>query len=277
MGIDTKPAVAVSAIIGVATGIYMVYLYVKKYQKQESWIPVATVAKLYVHPIKSCKGVLVDEFTSCKPGVMLPGSPIGDRNFMVVCGQERRFATIRQFHQMALIEPTVIGNDTLLLNAPGMTEFMLVVPEFNPENEVSMYKVFGEECPGVDCGDGVAEWFAEYLGVEIARLVYHHKELPNNKRKKQLGFSHLGVYGKEPVTSVFQDFSPFNVLSDASMNALNEKIENKLTERSFRPNVLLTGISMYKQHQILFFPYYLLLLNLLSISIPDLFFRLQCL
>ena len=67
---------------------------------------------LFVHPIKSCAGIAVDEALLVETGLEL------DRAWMVV-DEAGEMLTQRELPRMALIQPTLRGSD-MVLRAPGM-------------------------------------------------------------------------------------------------------------------------------------------------------------
>lgn len=236
---DMHGVVIGSALV---TGLTLLYLW-RRYRKRESeWIEVAEVDKLFVHPVKSCRGIEVQNYAVRSKGIYAEGSVIGDRSFMMTY-ENGRFATIRQFPQMVLIRPSVIAKDKLLLNAPDMEPIEVATPPDHKSSEGRQYKVFGSSCIGIDCGDEVAKWLQTYTKANNTRLVYHSERLPSRKIPKLMEFSHLGVYAKEPLQAMFHDNSPFNLVSQSSLDILNTKLDenHQINERFFRPNVLLKG------------------------------------
>jgi len=47
--------------------------------------------------------------------------------------------------------------------------------------------------------------------------------------------------------AVYHDCSPCNVLSEASVADLNSRLEKKVSERNFRPNVLVSGCPAFEE------------------------------
>ncbi|XP_039251915.2 mitochondrial amidoxime reducing component 2-like [Styela clava] len=242
---DLRTVVFATAVAISCSILYLVWK--KKHQSISNWKEVAIVDKLFVHPVKSCRGMSVESFEATEKSVMLSNSDIGDRTFMMV-HDNGRFTTIRHFPQMVLIKASAIGKNKLQLEAPGMKTFEMVIPVHGSE-KVLNYKVWGTSGPGVDCGDEAAAWLAEFTGENTARLVFHNKQLPSREGTKLLEFGHLGVYSEKTTKSTFQNFSPFNILSQASLDLLNTKLDSdhQVTERNFRTNVLLKGCSAFAE------------------------------
>jgi len=47
--------------------------------------------------------------------------------------------------------------------------------------------------------------------------------------------------------AAYQDVAPFNILSDASVDDLNSRLDTKITCRNFRPNILATGCGSFDE------------------------------
>ncbi len=75
------------------------------------------IKDLYVYPVKSCKGIRVDEIQ------LSPTGFLGDRGWMVI-DERGVFVSQREQPKLALVEPKLLA-DTLVLNAPGMPELVI--------------------------------------------------------------------------------------------------------------------------------------------------------
>ena len=72
----------------------------------------ATIARLFVYPVKSCAGVELPEALLTETGLEF------DRAWMVVDAQGE-FVTQRQLPRMALIKPQMKHTDCLLYTSPS--------------------------------------------------------------------------------------------------------------------------------------------------------------
>ena len=46
--------------------LYLVHLVVGDLKQPKAWIPIGKVKKLFIYPVKSCKGLKVDSFITSK-------------------------------------------------------------------------------------------------------------------------------------------------------------------------------------------------------------------
>ena len=200
----------------------------------------ATISRLFVYPIKSCAGVELKESLLLETGLEF------DRAWMVV-DESGEFMSQRELPRMALIAPT-LKQFEMVLRAPGMLALHIALDAVEKPCTV---QVWNDTCKAYDMGDTAAQWFTDFLMQEIPagmaamklRLVRfdpEHKRMSNMKWTK----------GQE-VLNQFSDGYPVLVLSDASLDELNERL-NKAGHASvgierFRPNIVLSGIMAHDE------------------------------
>jgi uncharacterized protein YcbX len=119
------------------------------------------VSRLYLHPIKSCGGIAVDEALLVETGFD------HDRAWMVV-DASGDFVTQRALPRMALVKPTLRASD-VVLRAPGMLALHLMLDTVEAPCRVS---VWNDTVAAYDMGDLAAQWFSDFLGqrVRLARF-----------------------------------------------------------------------------------------------------------
>ncbi|XP_078675967.1 mitochondrial amidoxime reducing component 2-like [Branchiostoma floridae x Branchiostoma belcheri] len=120
--------VAALATAAVATA-GVAYLTWRRSRRQ--YVPVGHVSKIYVHPVKSCRGLEVGEAEVTKLGLRLEG--VMDRHLLVL-DEKDRFVTARTEPSMILITPRCVGDGQVRLEAPGMDP--LHVPRPNTDGAV---------------------------------------------------------------------------------------------------------------------------------------------
>ena len=121
---------------------------------------VISVSGLFVYPVKSCGGVMVDEAVVGATGFEL------DRRWMVV-GEDGMFLSQRGQPRLALVRVRIAG-DRLLLEAPDLPAFEVPLErEPGPTVKVTIWR---DDCAAFDEGRDAAAWFSEHLG-SSARFV----------------------------------------------------------------------------------------------------------
>ncbi|MFG3253385.1 MOSC domain-containing protein [Streptomyces sp. NPDC048172] len=181
------------------------------------------VAELITYPVKGCAGVAERE---------VPLGPAGlahDRAFMVT-DEDGVYRTQRHHPALALIRPEIAADGAVLtLDARGAGPVKVEVDTESPARPVDL---FGAPFRGIDQGDEAAAWLSEFLGTP-SRLV---RVPPDHDRVTD---------GLTPGTSGFADSGAVHLLSRASLDGLNARIEAAgrapLPMARFRPNIVVDG------------------------------------
>jgi hypothetical protein len=191
----------------------------------------ATITSLNVYPVKSCRGIALEEAQIQASGIE------GDRRWMIV-NEAGRFLTQRELPRMALITPAVaIGG--LSLTAPGMPA--LTVPD--PFDGLSLpVTIFAHRCTAIDAGPNPAEWLTRFLGRTV-RLVRFDPRLvrPIDSRLWT---------GDIEAHVTFPDAFPLLLIAQKSLDDLNSRLEIPLPMSRFRPNAVLEGLGPYEEDRI---------------------------
>ncbi|MBA2346253.1 MAG: MOSC domain-containing protein [Rubrobacter sp.] len=181
---------------------------------------------LYVYPIKSCGGISLDTAEVDERSIR------HDRCWMLV-DEHGVFLSQREVPRLALIRVD-IGADGLFLEAPGMAD--LRVP-FAPEGETVLARVWDDFVETLRVGDEIDRWFSRFLGFSC-RLV------------------HLPDYSVRPVDPDYaeagdrvglSDGFPFLMISEASLDDLNGRMEHPLPMERFRPSLVVRGCGPFAE------------------------------
>ena len=191
----------------------------------------ATIARLFVYPIKSCAGVELPEVLLTETGLEF------DRAWMVV-DANNEFVTQRELPRMALIRPQ-LKHMEMVLRAPGMLALHIA---FDRVEQPVRVKVWNDEVAAYDMGDIAAQWFSDFLSepgrpqkLRLARFD------PEQKRLSSLQWT-----GGVEAQNQFADGFALLVASEASLAELNDKLvaagHAAVGIERFRPNIVLAGI-----------------------------------
>lgn len=193
-----------------------------------------SIARLFVHPVKSCAGTEVREALLTEAGLE------SDRAWMVVDAQGV-FLTQRTLPRMALVRPEVVG-DALVLRAPGMPELRL---DANAAAAPATVTVWNDTVPAWDAGEAAARWFSTFLG-QPCRLVRCD---PAHRRLSRRDWT-----GGLEAPNRFSDGFPVLVASEASLDDLNQRLRAAghaaVGMERFRPNVVLAGVQAYDEDRV---------------------------
>ena len=187
-----------------------------------------SLTALNIYPVKSLRGHTLDACLVERMGLE------NDRRFMVVDPQGR-FLTQREHARMALIHPTQHA-DTLSFSAPGMQEISLGVRKTGKHMSTEIWS--SPAVDSIDQGDLVADWLSEYLKMPV-RLVriddYFKRRLdPTFARQPD---DHVG----------FADGYPILIVSEESLEDLNQRMAAPIPMNRFRPNLVVNGVTPFAE------------------------------
>jgi len=199
----------------------------------------ATVAGLFVYPVKSCRGLATADAGVRTRGLVLDAGAgeAGDREWMIVDAQGR-FVTQRQVPRLALIE-VAIERGALRLATGGHPALRVDLAAAATTRDVV---VWNSTVRARDEGEAAAAWLAAALGAEL-RLVRFDKT-----QERRCNPDYAGDSGAH---TAFADGFPLLVASEASLADLNARLaaqgEPALPMNRFRPNLVLAGLDPYDE------------------------------
>lgn len=204
---------------------------------------------LFVYPIKSCRGVAVDEIAVTDLGLD------NDRRWMIVDGNGR-FLTIRDFPDMVRIVPTVLvkkANEPVLHiviaeedGTISKSSINFTVDWSKSTQEVAV-KVWFSDLKALDCGAHASRILSAFLGVPVRLVRFLDTEIRLCN----------ALWTKELVAkTLFTDGYPLMVLAKESISDLSGRMKlDSLDVERFRPNILIDGLEAYEEdfiHEMIF-------------------------
>ena len=185
-----------------------------------------TVSELAIYPVKSLRQVPVQSSSIDMGGLK------HDRRWMVV-DAEGRMLTQRKISRMCLVQP-VLNERVLSLQAPDMQDLQVNREARKSECNVTVWK---DSCSARDCGDEAAHWLSQFLQVEC-RLVY----FPDDEVRKV-----DQNYAQEEDRTAFSDGFPILLISQASLDDLNSRMDEDIPIARFRPNIVVSGCEPFAE------------------------------
>lgn len=181
------------------------------------------LASIHVYPLKSGRGVRVDEAEVAETGLR------HDRRWMIT-DEAGRFLTQRQDPRLARIVPT-LERDALRLSAPNVPDLLVALDPSGAPGEPVRVRVWGDEVAARRVGREADAWLEALLGAP-RRLV------------------RFGPEADRPVDPdvarpddrvAFADGFPFLLTGAASLDDLNARMTAPLEMERFRPNLVVSG------------------------------------
>ncbi|THU64632.1 hypothetical protein C4D60_Mb01t28520 [Musa balbisiana] len=199
----------------------------------------ATVATIFVYPIKSCRGISVPRACITSTGLRW------DRQWLVVNSKGRGY-TQRVEQTLALVEIELPidafredwePNDIsyMVIKAPQMEPLKIPLNrEHAAIDDISVWEWSGS---ALDEGNEAFEWFTKYLG-KPSRLVRFNtvSEIRAVDPDYAQGYK-----------TAFSDAFPFLLASQGSLNSVNELLEEPLSVNRFRANIIVDGCDPFSE------------------------------
>lgn len=186
----------------------------------------AIVTELNIYPVKSMRGIALPVMPITAMG------PQWDRRWMLV-DKAGGFISQREEPRLCLLD-TVLGQEQLTVSAPSYSS---VSVDTTARGEAREVEVWGDKVAAIDCGDSAAHWFSRFLKRDC-RLVY----MPaTTTRQVDAAYSRVG----DSVS--FADGFPLLLISEASLDELNRRLEIPVTMAHFRPNIVVSGCEPFAE------------------------------
>ncbi|PQQ13659.1 mitochondrial amidoxime reducing component 2 [Prunus yedoensis var. nudiflora] len=200
---------------------------------------VAKVSSIFIYPIKSCRGISVSQASVTPTGFRW------DRQWLVVNYKGRAY-TQRVEPKLSLVqvelpdEAFIEGwepskSSYLVLKAPGMDalKVSLIAPR-EVSNGISVWEWSGS---ALDEGADASKWFSDYLG-KPSRLVRFNTASETRPVEPEYARGHK---------IMFSDMYPYMLLSQGSMDALNNVLKEPIPVNRFRPNIFVEGCEPFSE------------------------------
>ena len=196
------------------------------------------ITELTIYPIKSCAGISVSEATVTATGLCVGG--VHDREWMLV-DVHGQFISQRQFPRMARIRCTINALH-LKVDTVGMESLFLPLSRNSNTTKNIPVVIWEFALNADDVGDHAAAWFSQALGT-ACRLVRFSEQAQR--------FANTKCTGTSLVPTRFSDGYPLLLISQASLDDLNQKAVNQghsgVPMNRFRPNIVLDGIEAFEE------------------------------
>lgn len=183
--------------------------------------------QILVFPIKSLAGFSVSRWPVTATGLAY------DRQWMLIDNQQQ-FLSQRRLPRMALIKTRIEG-EQLILSAPDQADIAIPL-QLEGGDSVSV-DIWDDHCQARTVSDTVDAWLGNFLQTDC-RLVYHppHSVRPVDPR-----------FARVEDQTAFSDGFPFLIVSDASLQALNQAMQLNLSMTRFRPNLVIGNCEAYAE------------------------------
>lgn len=184
------------------------------------------VKEIYIYPIKSLAGISLKSANAEEMGFE------NDRRWMLI-NADNVHITQREYPIMSQFYPEILG-DKIRITFEGQTHEFLINEYL--ENTIDSH-VWEDKSEVVEVNSGTSKWFSDKLGFDC-KLV---KILKNGARK------HESSITNETYNVSLADGYPYLLIGTESLDFLNEKLEEKITIKRFRPNIVVSTQNAHEE------------------------------
>jgi uncharacterized protein YcbX len=185
-----------------------------------------TVQDLYIYPVKSLAGI---KLNNCQ---LTPFGLKNDRRWMIV-DNKGVFMSQRTTPKMALIKTAIVEGKLVL----SYQKSEIIIPVVKENSNLKQVKVWNDTVNAQWISKKVDQWITDILG-QRCHLVY----MPETaQRQIDLDFANEKQYVS------FADAFPLLIISQESLNALNEKLPKPVSIKRFRPNIVVSGCQAFAE------------------------------
>ncbi len=185
------------------------------------------LSQIHIYPVKSLAGIQVEHWPVDRKGLVY------DRKWMLV-DSEHRFLSQRRLPRMALIK-TRIDGERLILSADGHGEVSLAL--HSQQGDTLEVEIWKDRCEAKTVDDEIDAWLSDFLH-DSCRLVYHPED-----RVRQVDQR----FAQADDQTAFSDGFPFLIVSEGSLQALNQAMGIEMTMNRFRPNLVVGECPPYAE------------------------------
>ncbi len=196
----------------------------------------AKIAGLFVYPVKSCRGIALQEVQVGSRGFL------HDREFLVV-DETDAFLTQRNAPELATIEVEIDAKGFAFRASQG--ELRLGFAEVAERKARPVRRdvtIFSDHVVADDMGDQVADWLSAQLG-RTCRLVRAGDAFARDVPLRRVAEEFRAMGAPIPFTDAF----PTLLTSEASLAELNGRLPHPIPMNRFRANIIVRGAAAFEE------------------------------
>jgi len=184
------------------------------------------VKEIYIYPIKSLAGI------SCQTALAEEMGFENDRRWMLI-DAENKHITQREYPIMSQFYPQISDGKISISFEDHQHEFSI-----NEDLNIPIKShVWEDETEVTEVSKSTSEWFSKHLGFEC-KLVRINKVGDRKHESSRL---------KETFNVSLADGYPYLLIGSESLDLLNEKLDEKITIKRFRPNIVISSAKAHEE------------------------------
>jgi uncharacterized protein YcbX len=188
-----------------------------------------TLSEIWIYPVKSLPGIRLTEAQVEEKGLKY------DRRWMIA-DLNGRFITQREFPAMAML--TVAVQEYGLLISSRLDSGKAVLVPFEPVTAKPVaVTIWDDVVEALTVSKEADDWLSAQLNMPVQLVL-----MPESAQRKA-----DPRYARNNENVSFADGFPFLLISQASLDHLNEQLEEPVTMLRFRPNFVVTGTAPHAE------------------------------
>jgi len=186
------------------------------------------ISTLSIYPLKSITGIQLQNSKVLNKGLLF------DRNWALV-DNFGKVITARDFPKLLQLS-SQLTEHSLEIYQDGFN--VLTIPKRPEISHSEKIQIFSGTANGLIYADDINNWFSNYLGISAKLMAVD----TDNERAilKKHGGSQGDIVG-------FADQNPILLISEASLEDLNSRLEVPVTMTHFRPNIVISGCEPFAE------------------------------
>ena len=189
------------------------------------------VQNLYLYPIKSLGGISVPEALVEERGFRY------DRRWMLV-DKKGDFVTQRQHPQLALLQVSLSKTQLEVVSKGDPSQRIAFDLGLVSDQELQV-SIWGDQVLARVVSAEVSRWFSDFLQMELDLVV-----MPESSQRKM-----DPRYAVQGESVSFADGMPYVIIGQASLDELNQRLEEPVAMDRFRPNLVFSGGQAFEEDQ----------------------------
>ena len=191
------------------------------------------IKSLHIYPIKGLRGISLNQTEVTTRGLK------HDRRWVLV-DEKNRFISQREFPEMALLH-THIEGDLLIIKDTRKNNSSISIPIVEPTSNEEMVTVWDDKMPAKIVSEEANGWFTTALSKQL-RLMFMHDASQRQADQR------YAITENDHIS--FADGYPILIVSEASMDQLNEKTGLSQSIDRFRANIVITGVEPHEEDKL---------------------------
>lgn len=184
------------------------------------------IQNIFIYPVKSLGAFETRQANALNAGFEQ------DRRWMLI-NEKNEFVTQRTLPQLSLFIPTISGDRMTINYGPESIHWN----RLQVNSQIISTQVWDDKALTYGVDDLVDEWFSDQLHTKV-KLV---------KLKDETSRQHYDSAHQDTINVSLADGYPYLIVSQSSLDDLNNLLESPVSMSRFRPNIVISGSSPYEE------------------------------